>query len=1079
MKQKLLSFILLLTCLSASLYAQERQIRGTVAGSNGASLAGVSVSVLGSNVATQTDANGNFNIKADNGQTLIFSYIGYTGRRVEIGTQNVVNVTLNLGTESLEEIIVTGAYGIQSSARSTSYNAQVLNQEQLNPIRQTNINNALAGKVAGLQVRSQSAAALGRETSIRLRGESGLGSGTGVIYVVDGTILPNSNDINLDDIESVTVLQGPAASALFGSQGAGGAIVMTLIKGRSTPGVGISVNIGAQFEKPYILPAYQNLYAGGTNDQWRTYTWQQGHPEEWRALDGKIYKDSYDDVSWGPRMDGTEYIPWYAWYPGHDRSFQTTNLNAQPNNVRDFYETGVTLNNGITFRQSSEKLDFKVTYNNQYVNGLIPESSLKRNNINVSTAYRVTDKFEVGTNVNYINGQLNGFISDGYGNAATGAFSQWMHRDLDFGIMEELRGLNLNGIYASWNRPNPTQYNPNSPDNFYKGNYYLNPYTFLDFTERITNNDRLFGDVYASYKIIDGLSVKATYRKQQNTVFSEGRDYSELQASHTQAGIFAGYSTNNSYANRQNLEFLASFNRKFEDWSVNANVGTDFFSLTTKGNGGNTVQGLVVPNGFFLSNSRQTPAITNPRSLEKYNAIFGTATVGYKNMVFVNGTLRNDWFSTLPAGNNDVLSKSFGASFVFSDLLPEETKDWLSFGKVRYSWGEIPQALGTNASPFGAYRFPGMNYTINNNQWNGNILMPTPDQLVNPNIRGAVATQQELGIDLEFLRNRVGISATYWDGTEINFPFALSINGASGYTSLLTNIGEITKKGFELQLRGSPIRTAEFNWNVNLTYSKLINNDVVSLSPENNVTRTGAVANVAFAALPQIYHEEGKRWGQLIGSGIMRNEQGVPILDAAGYYQRQDNISYGSVLPDFTGGIQNTFTYKGFNLAFNIDYQFGGKFSSLSSMFGAFSGVTERTAEINDRGFNVRDAVADGGGKKTTGVNANGEAVEFYVPVRTYYENAYGRRTTDEFIFDLDFIKLREISFGYELPAKKMNLERYGIQNANIAVVGRNLWLIHSKTNGEFDPSEISGIAGETSQLPGTRGWGFNLRVGF
>ena len=710
--------------------------------------------------------------------------------------------------------------------------------------------------------------------------------------------------------------------------------------------------------------------------------------------------------------------------------------------------------------------------------GLLPNSSLRRNNVNVSTVYRIVPQVEVGANINYINGRVHGVMSDGYGNNGTGAFSQWINRDLDFGIMKELRDLNYNGIYASWNKPNPSQYDPQNPDDFYRANYFFNPYTYFDFVDRINHNDRLFGDIFAAYTIMDGLRVRATYRKQQNTTYREDREYTELANSHTQAGQFDGYWTQNTYSNRQNFELLASFDRTFDDFSVNANVGSDFFWATNKTNGGNTNQGLIVPNGFFLTNSVNPASQWNDRWDEQYRAIFGTATLGYKNMLFVNGTLRNDWFSTLPAHNNDVLSKSFGASFVFSDLIKEQAP-WLSYGKVRYSWGEIPQALGTTSTRFGAYRYPGMNYTIGQFQWNGNILMNTPNQLVDPNIGGAVATQQEIGLDLQFFRNRLGLSATYWDGSERNFPYALSINGASGYTSLLTNIGLITKKGAEFILSGTPVRTQDFSWNINFTYSKLIENDVVELSDEYGVTRSTGQGHVSFGQLPQVYHQKGERWGQLIGSGIMRNENGVPILDANGYYQRQDNILYGSVLPDHTGGIQNTFTYKSFTLSANIDYQFGGKFASLSSAFGAYSGITGRTTEINDRGANVRDAIADGGGKKTVGVNADGQPVEFYVPVRNFYVNSFNNGTVDEFIFDLDFIKLREIAFGYELPVNKLNLRRLGIQNANIAIVGRNLWLIHDKTGGEFDPSEISDFAGERSQLPGTRGWGFNLRVGF
>jgi TonB-linked outer membrane protein, SusC/RagA family len=1080
MKQKVLGILFLCNVLLFSAtYAQDRRVSGRVSDSSGDPMPGVTVIATGTTTGVTTDDNGRYTITVPVGtKSLTFRFLGYTAKEVNLGSSDIVDAVLSEDPTQLAEVVVTGAYGIKATSRSTAYNAQVVTQEQMNTIRQTDINNALAGKVTGIQVRSQSPAALGRETEVRLRGMSGFGTGMGAIYVVDGTILPNINDINLDDIDNVSVLQGPAAAAQFGSQGANGAIVVTLKKGRQTRGVGVTVNLGAQFDNVYVLPAYQDLYAGGSSADLIQYNWKEGDPVEWQALDGKYYHDMQDDASWGPRMEGQEYIPWYAWYGGHSRSFQTASLMPQPNNARDFFETGVTLNNGITFSSSTEKLDFKTTYNNQSVNGLLPNSSLAKNNLNVVTTYRLNDKLSLSANINYINRELKGLISDAYGSTSTGSFNQWFHRDLDIGILKELRALNHNGIYASWNKRNPNAYDPGDPNEWYKANYWYNPYTQYDFSPITQQNDRLFGDVSFTYKILNGLSIKGTYRKQQNTYAREARVYTELENSAYQTGVFGAYATETDYHNRENLEFLASFDRTFNNFSVNANLGTDFFNAVYRQNGANTNQGLTVPNGFFISNSVQSPSISNVRWTEKYNAVFGTATVGYKDMLFANFTLRNDWFSTLPMGNNDVLSKSFGGSFVFSELLPEWS--WLSFGKVRYSWGEIPQALGTEKGRFGAYRYPGMAYTIGNNQWNGNILMPTPDQLVDPNIHGAVNMQQEMGIDLRFLRNRLGASFTYWNGRDRDFPFSLSINGASGFSTLLTNIGEIEKEGVELQLTAQPIVNPKFKWDVNFTYSHLIKNDVVELSKEYGVTRSNSVANVAFSALPQAYHQEGMRAGQLIGRGILRNEDGVPILNSDGSYQVDPEVFYGSVLPDFTGGIQNSFNFlNDFYLAFNIDYQFGGVFASLSDGFGAYSGLSERTAAVNDRGMNVRDAVEDGGGVKVVGVNANNEPVEYYVDARTHYVNLFNNGTVDEYIHPLDFIKLREVSIGYDLPVSKWNLSRLGIQNANFSIVGRNLWLIHSKANGDYDPSEISEFAGERAQLPGTRGWGFNLRIGF
>ncbi len=441
----------------------------------------------------------------------------------------------------------------------------------------------------------------------------------------------------------------------------------------------------------------------------------------------------------------------------------------------------------------------------------------------------------------------------------------------------------------------------------------------------------------------------------------------------------------------------------------------------------------------------------------------------------MNGTLRNDWYSTLPKESNDVLSKSFGASVIFSEF----TKDalpWLSLGKVRASWGEIPQALGSGTT-FGAYRYPGMAYGVNQFKWGSNFLMSTPDQIVDPNIRGSVTQQKEIGIDLEFVQGKYGISATFWDGSEVGFPYALTVNGASGFSSLLTNIGKISKKGIEISLKARILDIKNLRWNATFNYADLIENDIVELSKEYGITQTGNLGAIWGTGMPYQVHTEGKRWGQLFGNGIKRIN-GQPVLNEDGSYVREGSQYFGSVLPRYTGGLQNQFTvFKNFQVNANFDYQFGGKFASLTQMFGSFSGLTERTAAVNDKGFSVRDAVADGGGVHVYGVNAEGQPVDYYVDARDYYQGLVNNNTIDEFIYDLTFIKLRELSVGYHIPVAKLGLSKY-VNNATFSVVSRNPLLIYAKTK-DLDPSEISATYGETGQLPGTRSLGFNLRIGF
>ncbi len=1083
--KKLLQSLFILMLVASAAFAQDRTVTGTVtAKEDGLPLPGVSVKVKGTSTGTQTGADGKFSIKVTAASPVLqFSFIGFKAVEAAVPASNKVNISLASDSRLLEEVTVIGALGTKRSARSTTNNAQVIDEKQLNTIRQTNLNNALAGKVSGIQVRSQSAAALGRNTEVRLRGVSGLGTGTSALYIVNGTVLPNADDINLDDIENVSVLQGAAAAAQFGSQGANGAIIITLKEGKaSANGIGVTVNTGVQFEDAYILPNYQNSYSGGAVGDLMQYTYKAGDPVEWQALSGKFYHDYSDDSSWGPRMVGQEHIPWYAWYGGSKYSYKTTALNPQPNNARDFYSTGVTRNNSVSLSAANEKLRFKFTYGNQDVAGLLYGTSLKKNTINIISSYKLNDHFEVSADVNYINQRQKGEIDDGYSNQSSGSFNQWFHRDLDMGIMKELAGLRTpDGVYASWNHANPDSYDASNQRAFYAGNYWYNFYTWFNLVDIQSQRDRFYGNLSLTYKLNKDFKITATYRKQQNTTFGESKYSSQLANSGLQTTgnspeAKGYYATSTSFSNRRNIEFLATYTKKIKDFTIESNVGADFFSWSSKSNGASTNNGLSVADLFTVSNSVDQPSISNGRAEEKYRAVLTKNTFGYKNILFADVTLRNDWFSTLPVNHNSVVSKSFGGSFVFGDLITK-TLPFVSFGKLRGSWGEIPKALGSSNESFGAYRYPGSAFGVGSLKWGSNFLMGASDALVDPNIRGSVVTQGEAGIDLGFFNDRFGFSVTYWKGSEKDFPYALSVNGASGYTSLLTNIGEITRKGVDVQLNAKPVTSPNFSWKINGTWSKLIANDVVSLSPKYGITQTAGVQGVWGSTMPYMVHTEGKRWGQIYGNGIKRIN-GQPVLDANGYYVNDPKVYFGSVLPDYTGGLQNSFSFlKDFNLSVNIDFQYGGKFVSLSNMWGGYSGLTAATATYNDKGNPVRDAVADGGGVRVFGVNASGVPVNYYVGAADYFQHIYSNKTFDPYIYDLTFVKMREVSLGYNIPIKKLKLGKY-VQNANISIVARNPLLIYATTK-DFDPSEISATAGETAQLPGTRGFGFNLKIGF
>ena len=1082
--RRFLSLFILLLFSTAVAFAQTRLVSGKVTDKDGAPVAFASVKVKGSKAGVQADALGAYTIRVKEGDVLEFSSANFKGADVVIGNQQFLTTSLEK-TGALTEVVVTSAFGIKRTARSVSANAQVITGEQLNTIRQTNVNNALAGKVSGIQVRSQSSAALGRETNIRVRGESNAGGGaSSPIYVVDGTIIASNNDINPDDIEDISVLQGPQAAALFGPDGSNGAIVITTRKGRKgAKGIGVDINTGVQFDKIYILPNYQNSYAGGGSYDLNRFTWQPGMPDFWKSLDGKFYRNYSDDASWGPRMVGQEYIPWYAWYPGTEYSGKTASLNPQPNNAREFFNTGVTLLNNISLSKVTDGSSIRVSYTNQDMKGLIPTSYLRRHNFNINASYDLNSHLMFSTNITYLSQRSNAENDDGYSNNSTGNFNSWFHRDLDMGKLRELQNLTSpEGVLASWNLPlSPESYNPANPNAFYRGNYWYNPYSYYNNISFINQRDRLFGDLSLTYKFNNDFSFRATYRKQQLTTNEERTVNSILQISAAQASINnsyvdgtnanvgkAMYGTGQTYSNRNVYEGVASYRKKIKDFQINANAGIEITKISGKNIFANTLGGFSVPNFFALSNSVNPIGYSNTRSEEKRRAVFLRGDLGWRNMLFFEFVTRNDWASTLPVGKS-LFSQTYGASFVFSDL----TKDalpWLSYGKVRASYGEVTRFL----SPYEL----SVNYTLNTQTWNGNGLMGTPNTLPDSKLTGALASTTEFGVDLRFLKNRLGLSVTYYIGEDKKAPISGQVSGTSGVTVVRGNFGSTRRKGIDVQFTAKPIASKNFGWDISATFSKQLENVVTAIAP--GVDQLAFSGGASFNGIdpPYTVNAVGQQWGMMYGTGVKRIN-GQQVLDAGGLPIKADApVFFGSVLPNYTGGVQNTFNvFRNFVFNVNIDYQVGGKFFSLSDMWGSFSGLLARTATINDKGNSIRDAPADGGGIKVTGVDETGKPVTHYVDAQNYFHTLVNRNIFDDYIYDLTFVKLRELSFGYRIPVNRLKMGRF-IQNATFSIVSRNPWLIYAKTK-DFDPAEINSVYGEDGQLPGTRSIGVNLKIGF
>ncbi len=1079
--RKLASLLSVLMLLCTFALGQTRTVSGVVKDEKGEPVPFATVQEVGTKNAAQADASGSFSIKIQQGAKLLVTAAGHASQTVTV-TGDVVGVTLPTTATQLSEVVVTTAFGIKRSQRVTPYSSQVIGDEQLHIIPQTNINSALAGKIAGVQFRGQSPMKLDNQGALRIRGGLDLTGDVAPIYVIDGSVT-GSFDINPDDVQDVTVLKGANATTLFGDIAKGGAIVINTKKaaaGRTS----IEVNQGMTFDRVYILPIYQNKYAGGASSDLTRFTWQPGMPDAWQSLDGKYYPEYTDDASWGPRMVGQEYIPWYAWNPNNPESGKTARLVPQPDNARDFYNTGITSNTNVAFSKGWQGSGLRISYTNQSVRGMIPNSMSYRNTLFATFTTELSAHFTVSSNITYSNTIIKGEFNDGYANQSSGSFSSWFHRDLDMNKLKEYKDVTTPiGTYPSWN----LGANPGSAgvvNSVYKGNYWYNYYSYFELINNKQSRDYLTGNASLTYKLNNNFKVTGTVRRNSITRFYENIVPSALEASATQTGVKAAYSTGTTQGtsllnpNITSFDAVATYTQSFlnNKLNVNVNAGGSDSRMKWYSTEMATKNGLNVPGLYAISNSKDQPTLTNNRNQWENRAAFAAGDVEWNKMVDASFAIRNDWYSTLLPTNNRLLSPSAGLSFFFSDL----TKDalpWLSFGKVFGSWGKKPTSgFNTGINPYSV----NFTYTINQNKWGNNFLTATPNQAIDPGVQGSLITTYEAGVDLKFKNNRYGLNVVYYNETSQNAPFSVPISGYSGFTNYLTNISFIKRTGIEVVIDARIMARKDFSWDITKTFGKLMSNPVKETDTAGNRVQISTGAAFSGIVPPKVYQVKGKAWGQLIGTAIKRNADGIVEVDpSTGLYVGEQNHDFGTVVPKVTGGLVNTFTYKNFVLNFNLDYQFGGKFFSLSEMWGTYSGLLAPTAATNDKGWNVRDDVSIGGGVHVVGVSSVDEKtpVDMYVDVQSYSHNLGGSNAiADYFVHSLTYVKLREISLGYNLPVQKFGVN--WLKGITVTAVARNPVIIYRESRN-FDPSEISGVYGEDGQFPGTRGVGFNLKVLF
>ncbi len=1033
---------------SVGAFAQARMVSGTVTDTEGETLIGVSIVVVGTTRGTTTDIDGRYSIAAQDGDVLEFSYVGYEKQNVTVAGPNA-DVVMAAGV-LIDDVVVT-ALGISRDKKALGYAVQKVDGESLKTGNEGNFVNTLAGKISGVQI--QGAQGIGGSSRILIRGANSILGENQPLFVVDGVPIDNSNygsfaqaygnrddsngnvdygnaaqDINPSDIESVSVLKGSMAAALYGSRGSNGVILITTKKGKSGKPK-LEVNFGTTFDKAWDFPPLQNEYGGG-----RKPTFDIGD-------DGIPYQNVTTDESWGPKLEGQMVRQW----GGANGEGEVRPWVASPDNYKNFFQTGVTKNTNFAVSGGSEAINYRLSFTNRNQKGIIPNSSLKNNTIslNLGTKY---NKLSIGTTLNYYNRK-------GEGRPSTGSGSDnlvynmviWTQRQLD---IERLKDYEYpDGTQRTWRTSGFGLFNV-------KAN---NPYWLSYKDVQNDSKDRLIGNVSATYDFTKKLSLMVRvgqdwYVDRRNTIRAVGSRYTPY------------YIHDDITYKQHNYDAVGTYKTSIsDDISIHSTFGGSLLRENIARIKSSTNGGLNIPNVYTIANSIDPPTVTSSIPRKEIQSVFGSVSFGYKNFMYLDVTGRNDWSSTLPDGNNSYFYPSVTGSLIFSELFKSNT---VSFGKVRLGWGQV----GKDTNPYRTTQTYYQGLAVG-----GSPVFRLPSSLNNPNLKPEITTSLEGGLEMKFLKNRAGFDLTVYSSNSKNQILPITVSPTTLYSSKWVNAGELSNKGVELTLSGTPVKTKDFSWDLGLTWAKN-KNEVVSL-PEGIQSILHATFYASGNSRVFLESRVGEPFSAIYATKIKTDSQGRRIVrDAASsnpgtWMPAEKPEFFGSVLPNWTAGLVNNVSYKSFNLSFLLDMQDGGVVFLRGYQTALYAGTMLETTENNIREDGI---VLDG-------VFENGQKNDINLDAKTY--SRLKRRTPgDHTVFDASFIKLREVSLGYSIPTKYVKKAYFS--GARISLVGRNLAILKRNTPKGYDPESVGNSSGniqgrEYGQLPGARSIGFNLSLSF
>lgn len=1088
MKSKLIWIITpLLGLLMNFSHAQEMTISGKVTDQTGVPLPGVNIVVEGTTNGTQTDFDGNYTIQADQGQTLSFSYMGLKSVSMAIGTSSTINVSMEEDAEALEEVVVT-ALGISRDKKSLGYATQEVEGEELNAVKSGNFVNALSGKASGIQIKKNNN--LGGSTNVVIRGNASLTGSNQALFVIDGVPVNNSNtnskyqgeatgnyydygntasDINPEDIESVNVLKGAAASALYGSRAANGVIMITTKKGQKASGIGVTINSGitvGSIDKS-TFAKYQNQYGAG-------YGPYYGPNEDGFFNLQDVTGDGIDDMvvpfvedaSYGGRFDPDLLVyQWDAFDPESPNYRRATPWISAKNGPITFFETPITTTNSVSFAKSyGTEGSFRLNYTRFEQNGLMPNSSINKHNFSMSGAFDLTERLTVSGYANYINTKTLGRNSTGYNDNIISNFKQWWQTNVDIKAQRDIYFATRRNV--TWN---PATSDPGSVPIFWDNPYWTRYENYQNDTR-----SRFIGNVSLDYRFTDWLTFTArvatdTYSEIQEERRANGSvpaDFGIPDSGGTRGSVDSGYGRTNLEVTETNYDFMLNFHKDLsEKFNLKGMIGTnirrsDFRSIYSATSGG-----LSVPKLYSLQNSVGPLPLPIERD-EKIgvDGLYASASLGYNSTLFLDATIRRDHSSTLPEDNSSFYYPSVAVSFVFSNLLDT---DFISFGKLRANYAEVG-----NSAPFDF-----LHDTYDVNIPPGAPSTSVGNQKKNPDLKPERTKSYEAGLEMRFFRNRLSFDVAYYKTNSVDQIFGVPVTRATGYEEKILNAGEIENKGVEVSLSGDPIKTDSFNWTATINWTKN-ENEVLSLEEGIDNLQLGD-----FQGGITLNAEVGKPYGVIHGTDYTYLN-GKRIVDPAnGQYIKtatSDQV-IGDVNPDWLMGISNKFSYKNISLSFLIDIQQGGSIFSLDQYYGLATGLYAETAFINDLGNPVRNSLANGGGFINEGVNPDGATNTSRIQADRFGAFGYRRGLPDRaFVYDASYVKLREVAITYNLPHRL--LDNTFLTGASLSLIGSNLWIMdknipHADPESGLSAGNLQGYS--VGSLPTTRDFGVNLKIQF